>query len=155
MPELAEVETPKNAGYMSRSRSSSKEKIKREEQELKELIAKEQGERVQEGTEEAQETSSSEAREETRIPEEALTEEEKSFKTRYGDVRRHLAAKEKEFDAKIKELESQVTSTKKLVPPKSDEDIAAWAKEYPDVAGIVETIAEKKLNSYLIRLIYS
>ena len=35
MPELAEVEKPKNAGYMSRSRSSVKEKIKKEEQELK------------------------------------------------------------------------------------------------------------------------
>ena len=28
--------------------------------------------------------------------------------------------------------------------PKSDEDIEAWAKEYPDVAKIVETIAIKK-----------
>ena len=144
MPELAEVETPKNAGYMSRSRSSSKEKIKKEEQELKELIAKQQGEGVQEGTEEAQEVSAGETREETAVQEETLTEEEKSFKTRYGDVRRHLAAKEKEFDAKLKELEDQLGNTKKLVPPKSDEDIAEWASKYPDVAGIVETIAEKK-----------
>ncbi len=28
--------------------------------------------------------------------------------------------------------------------PKSDEDIEEWAKQYPDVAGIVETIAIKK-----------
>ena len=28
--------------------------------------------------------------------------------------------------------------------PKSDEDLETWAKEYPDVAGIVETIAIKK-----------
>ena len=28
--------------------------------------------------------------------------------------------------------------------PKSDEDIEAWATEYPDVAKIVETIAMKK-----------
>ena len=144
MPELEQIETPKDAGYMSRTRASTKEKIAREEQELKELIAKEQGERLQEGTEEDQEVSTQQAGEETAVSEEALTEEEKSFKTRYGDVRRHLAAKEKEFDAKLKELEDQLGSTKKLVPPKSDEDIAAWAKEYPDVAGIVETIAEKK-----------
>lgn len=144
MPELEQIETPKDAGYMSRTRASTKEKIAREEQELKELIAKEQGERLQERTEEGQEVSTQQAGEETAVSEEALTEEEKSFKTRYGDVRRHLAAKEKEFDAKLKELEDQLGSTKKLVPPKSDEDIAAWAKEYPDVAGIVETIAEKK-----------
>jgi hypothetical protein len=30
------------------------------------------------------------------------------------------------------------------MPPKSDEDIEKWAKKYPDVASIVETIAEKK-----------
>jgi hypothetical protein len=78
------------------------------------------------------------------VPDETLSKEEKSFKTRYGDVRRHMAAKEKEFNARIKELEDQLSSTKKLVPPKSDEDITKWANEYPDVAGIVETIAEKK-----------
>jgi hypothetical protein len=31
-----------------------------------------------------------------------------------------------------------------VTPPKSDEDIEEWAKQYPDVAGIVETIAAKK-----------
>ena len=55
-----------------------------------------------------------------------------------------MAAKEKEFNSRIKELEEQLSGTKKLVPPKSDEDISKWASEYPDVAGIVETIAEKK-----------
>ena len=144
MPELAEVETPKNAGYMSRTRSSVKEKIKKEEQELKELIAKQQGEGVQEGTEKSQEVSAGETREETAVSDEGLSKEEESFKKRHGDLRRHLTAKEKEYTARIKELEEQVGQTKKLVPPKSDEDIAAWAKEYPDVAGIVETIAEKK-----------
>jgi hypothetical protein len=31
-----------------------------------------------------------------------------------------------------------------LVLPKSEEEIAEWTKKYPDVAGIVETIADKK-----------
>ena len=31
-----------------------------------------------------------------------------------------------------------------MVLPKSDDEIAAWAKKYPDVAGIVESIADKK-----------
>ena len=30
--------------------------------------------------------------------------------------------------------------------PKSDEDIEEWAKNYPDVAAIVETIAMKKAS---------
>ena len=33
---------------------------------------------------------------------------------------------------------------KEMKLPKSDEDIEAWATEYPDVAKIVETIAMKK-----------
>jgi len=130
MPELENVEAQKTAGYMSRSRSKYKDKIKKEEEELKELMEK-QGQATEEKAEEAK-------------PEVELSDEEKSFKTRYGDVRRHLAAKEKEYNAKIKELEDKLGQTEKLVPPKSDDDIAAWAEKYPDVAGIVETIADKK-----------
>ena len=130
MPELENVEAQKTAGYMSRSRSKYKDKIKKEEEELKELM-EQQGQATEEKAEEAK-------------PEVELSDEEKSFKTRYGDVRRHLAAKEKEYNAKIKELEDKLGQTEKLVPPKSDDDIAAWAEKYPDVAGIVETIADKK-----------
>ena len=144
MPELDVVEPQKTAGFVSRSRSKYKDKIAKEEQELKELLAQSQGEGVQETSEESQDVSPPEEGKEKEVPDETLSKEEKSFKTRYGDVRRHMAAKEKEFNARIKELEDQLSSTKKLVPPKSDEDITKWANEYPDVAGIVETIAEKK-----------
>ena len=144
MPELETVEPQKTAGFVSRTRSKYKDKIAREEQELKELLAQSQGEGVQETSEESQDVSPLEEGKEKEVPDETLSKEEKSFKTRYGDVRRHMAAKEKEFNARIKELEDQLSSTKKLVPPKSDEDITKWANEYPDVAGIVETIAEKK-----------
>ena len=130
MPELENVEAQKTAGYMSRTRMTNKELIKKDEEELKELV-EQQGKAVEEKTEEAK-------------PEVELSDEEKSFKTRYGDVRRHLAAKEKEYNAKITELEDQLGQTKKLVPPKSDEDLQAWIDKYPDVAGMVETIADKR-----------
>jgi len=135
MPELENVEAQKTAGYMSRTRSNYKDKIKKDEEELKQLM-EEQGkpkkeEKVEEKTEEVK-------------PEVELSDEEKSFKTRYGDMRRHLAAKEKEYNAKIKELEDKLGETKKLVPPKSDEDLQAWVDKYPDVAGMVETIADKR-----------
>ena len=132
MPELEQVEKPKVAGFVD-SRYTSKDRTEREEKELQALIE-----------ERDKKAAEPEKVEEKAEPEEHLSDEEKSFKTRYGDVRRHLAAKEKEFGEKIKELEEQLGQTKKLVPPKSDEDIAAWAKEYPDVAGIVETIADKR-----------
>ena len=131
MPELAEVEPQTTAGFVSRSRSKYKDKIEKDEQELKELM---------EGkTEEAPPAEETEAK-----PEEVLNDEEKSFKTRYGDLRRHSQQKEKEYAEKIKKLEEKLGQTEHLVPPKSDEDIAAWVEKYPDVAGIVETIAIKK-----------
>jgi len=135
MPELENVETQKTAGYMSRTRSKYKDKIKKDEEELKQLMEEQskpkEEEKVEEKTEEVK-------------PEVELSNEEKSFKTRYGDMRRHLAAKEKEYNAKIKELEDKLGETKKLVPPKSDEDLQAWVDKYPDVAGMVETIADKR-----------
>ena len=91
MPELENVEAQKTAGYMSRSRSKYKDKIKKEEEELKQLM-EQQGQATEEKTKDKVEEAK---------PEVELSDEEKSFKTRYGDVRRHLAAKEKEYNAKI------------------------------------------------------
>lgn len=80
--------------------------------------------------------------------EEPSDPEEKSFKKRYGDLRRHMSEKEKEWEEKFKSLES-TTTTRQVLPPKSDEDIAEWANKYPDVASIVETIANKKADEKL------
>jgi len=135
MPELENVEAQKTAGYMSRTRMTNQERIKKDEEELKQLI--EQQGKPEEKVEETEEEKKVESEIE-------LSDEEKSFKTRYGDVRRHLATKEKEYSAKIKELEDQLGKTEKLVPPKSDEDLQAWVDKYPDVAGMVETIADKR-----------
>ena len=77
-----------------------------------------------------------------------LSAEEKNFKKRYGDLRRHVQDKEQEWKVKFEQLESQLNAAAKneLVLPKSEQDIEAWAKKYPDVAGIVEAIADKKAN---------
>ena len=106
---------------------SNEDKLKKEEEELEQLMAEQKGEVQQEEPE----------------PENA---EEKSFKKRYGDLRRHQQEKEKELSAKIEALQAQLSeATKKEINlPKSDEDIEAWAAKYPDVAAIVETIAIKK-----------
>ena len=130
MPELENVKKVEAAGFVKRTRTTNADRIKKDEEELKELM-EQQGQATEEKIEEAK-------------PEVELSDEEKSFKTRYGDVRRHLAAKEKEYNAKIQELQSQLDKTKQLVPPKSDQDLQAWVDKYPDVAGIVETIADKK-----------
>jgi len=144
MPELAEVETQKTAGFVDRGYNYDKRKkrMEAEEEEIRKLEAEQRGE---EDTEEQQpEKEASEEKEaDTETKEETLSPEEKSFKKRYGDLRRHMQDKEKEWDEKFKTFEERLKKDS-IVPPKSDEDIEQWAKEYPDIAGIVETISAKK-----------
>ena len=75
-----------------------------------------------------------------------LDPEETTFKKRYGDLRRHMQRTQEESNRQLRQLQEQVEAlTKKQVKlPKSDEELDAWAKKYPDVAKIVETIATKK-----------
>ena len=75
-----------------------------------------------------------------------LSSEERNFKKRYGDLRRHIQEKEQEWKLKFEKLEMQLDKAAKneLVLPKTEADIEAWAAKYPDVAGIVETIAKKQ-----------
>ena len=146
MPELENVEQVKVAGFVNpRSRKNKNaERIKKDEEELQELLkAKEQGDTP---AEEVKEVSATEKGEEATKEDENLSKEELSFKKRYGDLRRHMASKDKETEERIKALEDQLSKATRneLVLPKSDDEIAAWTKKYPDVAGIVETIADKK-----------
>ena len=76
----------------------------------------------------------------------ALEPEEKTFKKRYGDLRRHAQQKEEQMRDKIRTLETQLSSAAKeaIQLPKTDEELSEWSKQYPDVAKMVETIATKK-----------
>lgn len=121
----------------------NRQRIEAEEKELEELM---KGAPAQE-EEQQKETP----KEEAPVEAEPTDPEEKSFKKRYGDLRRHMQEKEKEWEVKFEALKAS-TQSSQILPPKSDEDIAAWAKKYPDVAAIVETIAlkkaEEKLSNY-------
>ena len=122
--------TPKKVMALASRKYSREDKIKKDEEELEQLIAENKGEIKEEVQEEPEPTSA----------------EEKTFKKRYGDLRRHAQQKEADLQTQIDQLRTQLEeSTKKeLSLPKSDEDIEAWAKQHPDVAAIVETIAIKK-----------
>lgn len=81
----------------------------------------------------------------------AQNAEEESFKKRYGDLRRHMQQKEAAFQNQIDELKEQLSSaTKQQIKfPKTDAEIEAWTKKYPDVAGIIDTIARKRASELL------
>jgi len=123
----AMVEQVETKSAFINKKYNNEDRLKKDEEELEQLMAEQKGEAVEAEPE----------------PENA---EEKSFKKRYGDLRRYQQEKEKELAAKIDALQSQLSeATKKEINlPKSDEDIEAWASKYPDVAAIVETIAIKK-----------
>ena len=142
MPELAEVETPKTAGFVDRGYNYEKKRkqMETEEEEIRKLEAEQRGETDEEQQPEKETSKKKET--DTEAKEETLSAEEKSFKKRYGDLRRHMQEKEKEWEDKFKAFEKRLEK-ESIVPPKSDEDIEEWSKEYPDVAGIVETIAAK------------
>ena len=144
MPELAQIETKKTVGFVDRGSNYQRkqDRLKKEEEEIKKLEAEQLGESEEEQSTEEKETSKEEEAN-TESKEEALSPEEKSFKKRYGDLRRHIQKKEKEWEEKLESLEKR-SKKEGILIPKSDEDIETWAKEYPDVASIVETIATKK-----------
>lgn len=124
--------------------SRNRKRIEADEKELEELMGKA---KAPENDEEEQEEDQEVKAKAKEVEEEPTDPEEKSFKKRYGDLRRHFSEKEKEWEAKI-EAATRAQSTS-VLPPKSDEDIAAWATKYPDVAAIVETIANKKADEKL------
>ena len=164
---MAEVE---QVEVHSASHLRNMARVNRDEQELRELMKQAGMVQEDETQEEATDSESdSESTENTSVQAESISEqkeekpakakaqeaddsdlsaEEKTFKQRYGDLRRHMQEKDKEVAAKLEKLEQQLEAATKneLVLPKSNEEIEAWAKKYPDVAGIVEAIAAKKAD---------
>ena len=126
---IVQEATPKKVAFMSKP-SNVEERIKKDEEELKKMMEQEKEPEPKEEEKEEEPTNA----------------EEKTFKKRYGDLRRHSQQKEKEFQVKVEELTKQLSeATKKEIKlPKTEEELETWAKEYPDVAAIVETIAIKK-----------
>ena len=155
------MESPKKAGFVDRSFNNQqrKKRMEEEEKEIARLEAEARGEEYieesepsGESTEDTKVQATSNTKQEEQASQEGeaqedddtgLSAEEKSFKKRYGDLRRHMQEKEKEWNERLEALEKR-KATDAVVAPKSDEDIEAWAKQYPDVAGIVEKIASKK-----------
>jgi DNA repair exonuclease SbcCD ATPase subunit len=127
------VEPVKKIMGIADKKYSNIKSIEDEEKELEELI-KQQEDDVK--TEEKQ------AAEEV----EPENPEEKTFKKRYGDLRRHSQQQQNELKEKLSALEQQldVATKNQIQLPKSEEEIDSWSQEYPDVAAIIETIAIKK-----------
>lgn len=165
MPELGAVKQQKTAGFINPKYNRSearKKKLEQEEQELEELIKQSSGknddsdtgdnssdgetdldqkaQKREQQAEEDEHSSSEKEKASQAEKEEKLSPEEASFKKRYGDLRRYMQQKEKEWEEKLE----AVSKGKSIELPASDEDIKAWQEKYPQVAKIIETVAHKK-----------
>ncbi len=112
----------------SMRRNASEERIKKGEEELEIL----------------KQNQSAPAKEEA--AEENLSAEEATFKKRYSDLRRHSQKVENDLRKEVEELKAlvQTATEKQMKLPANEDDIDSWAKQYPDVYRIVESIAMKK-----------
>lgn len=124
MTESVITPAPKNVVAFAR-RNASEERIRQSEEELEQL------KNPQENADNDEKT---------------LPAEEETFKKRYGDLRRHTQKIQEDFKKEADELRAQLdqATRKEIKLPKSEDDLKAWATQYPDVYKIVETIAIKK-----------
>jgi hypothetical protein len=118
--------TPKVKGFMRVN--TKEERIKQDERELEELKAEH-----------------AKTPEERKEDEEPNTAEERSFKKRYGDLRRHQQEQKSNFEEQIKALkaELQVSTSGEMELPSTEAEIGRWAAKYPQVANIMQTMAIK------------
>ena len=149
---VKEVTTKESMMARGSNYMAKQARIEKDEKELEELMAAQSHGEAPEEDEEVQEVP--EAQDDTTdavedAPEESdeeLSREEKSFKKRYGDLRRHMSEKEKEWKDRIESLESKLDGSTSFTPPKSEDEIKQWASKNPDAAAILEAIAERKAS---------
>lgn len=111
--------------------NNHRKRVEEDEQKLKELLESNNEENSEEVVEEINEVEP--------------TGEEKTFKKRYGDLRRHNESVKKDLESansRIQDLENQLKE--KANTPKSKADLKAWMEKYPELAAAVETIASEK-----------
>jgi hypothetical protein len=102
----------------------------------------------QKDTDASEETADKLDQQATPIAERPAKAEDRVFKKRYDDLKKHYDSTINKHKEELTSLRTQLeSSTKQFVPPKSKEELEAWRKEYPDVYDMVETIAINKATT--------
>jgi hypothetical protein len=107
----------------------------------------------QKDTDASEETADPTDQKATPIAERPVNAEDRVFKKRYDDLKKHYDSTINKHKDEVTSLRSQLeSSTKQFVPPKSKAELEAWRKEYPDVYDMVETIAMDKATTQTAEL---
>ena len=102
----------------------------------------------QKDTDASEETADSTDQKATPIAERPAKAEDRVFKKRYDDLKKHYDSTINKHKEELSSLRTRLESSNtQFVPPKSKEELEAWRKEYPDVYDMVETIAIDKATT--------
>jgi hypothetical protein len=102
----------------------------------------------QKDTDASEETADQTDNQATPIAERPANAEDRVFKKRYDDLKRHYDSTIQKHKEDLSSLRTQLeSSTQQFTPPKSKEELESWKKEYPDVYDMVETIAMTKADA--------
>jgi hypothetical protein len=85
---------------------------------------------------------------------ETLAPEEKTFKKRYGDLRRHNQGQVKSLEKALAEKEAELNAlqAEKFKPVKTDEEVEAFAESNPEAFDIIKTVSGKQVSSEMEEL---
>jgi len=102
----------------------------------------------QKDTDASEETADQTDNQATPIAERPANAEDRVFKKRYDDLKRHYDSTIQKHKEELSSLRTQLeSSTQQFTPPKSKEELESWKREYPDVYDMVETIAMTKADA--------
>ena len=123
-------------------------KYQREQREQEAIAATEQKD-----TDASEETADQTDNQATPIAERPARAEDRVFKKRYDDLKRHYDSTIQKHKDELESLRTRLESgNSQFNPPKSKEELDAWRKEYPDVYDMVETIAIEKATTQTAEL---
>lgn len=123
-------------------------KYQREQREKEAIAATEQKD-----TDASEETADQTDNQATPIAERPARAEDRVFKKRYDDLKRHYDSTIQKHKDELESLRARLESgNSQFNPPKSKQELDAWRKEYPDVYDMVETIAIEKATTQTAEL---
>ena len=123
-------------------------KYQREQREKEAIAATEQKD-----TDASEETAEPRDQKATPIAERPARAEDRVFKKRYDDLKRHYDSTIQKHKDELESLRTRLESgNSQFNPPKSKQELDAWRKEYPDVYDMVETIAIEKATTQTAEL---
>ena len=92
-----------------------------------------------EGTDEIQEATPEKE-------ERPVNAEDKVFKKRYDDLKRHYDSALTKHKSQVLTLKKQLENSATFIPPKDEKALEEWRKEYPDVYDVIKTVAQKEAD---------